>query len=157
MEGVSMWPALRPGFRIRYRRINPDTLAPGDIIVVSSRAKNGEPLLRVHRLIGRSGPLFLEAGDNTFSASLVTASRIVGKVEAIKDEAGKKVSPTPWLLQNSRFRFFLGGAHVFMFTHELKERFLGNRRSLLLWKVSAAYRVGLGALGLEVPALPPKG
>ncbi|MGZ3713323.1 MAG: S24/S26 family peptidase, partial [Bdellovibrionota bacterium] len=121
VEGVSMWPVLRPGFRIRYRKVNPDNLVPGEIIVVQSTSKRGEKILRVHRLVGRSGPLFLEAGDNTFSASLVTGDRILGKVESALDAKGRKVKFPLWALEESRFRYFLRGAHVFMFTHELKD------------------------------------
>lgn len=151
-----MWPALRPGYRIRFRSINPDSLSAGDIIVVETRGRTGEPVQRVHRLIGRAGPLFLEAGDNTFSASLVPATKILGKVESVRDPRGKKIAPGEWKLEDSRFRFFLLGAHAFMFTHELKDRFLGGKKSLLLWRASQVYRVGLGALGLEVPAIQPQ-
>ncbi|MGE3262549.1 MAG: hypothetical protein AB7K68_12280 [Bacteriovoracia bacterium] len=151
-----MWPILRPGYRIRYRKINPEFLSPGDLIVVEARARSGEAQLRVHRLIGRTGNLFLEAGDNTFSASLVTAERILGRVEGAKDPRGRNISFRKWSLEESRFRYYLLGAQAFMFTHELKDRFLGGRRSLLLWRASQAYRVGLGALGLEVPTLFPK-
>jgi hypothetical protein len=156
VDGVSMWPALRPGYRILYQKVNADYLNAGDIIVVKTSGRKGELILRVHRLVGRSGPLFLEAGDNTFSASLVPAERILGRVEQIKDARGKKVKFLPWRLEKSRFRYFLLGAHTFMFAHELKDRFLGGRRSLLLWRASQAYRVGLSALGLEVPAIQPQ-
>lgn len=151
-----MWPLLRPGFRIRFRHVQPDTLAPGDLIVVERTTRSGETIVQVHRLIGRTGPLFLEAGDNTYSATLVTGDRIHGKVEKIWDGEGEPVAIPSWSLAHSRFRFFLAAASTFFFAHELKDRFLGQRKSLLLWKASRLYHLGLGALGLRVPTLLPR-
>lgn len=156
VDGISMWPALKPGYRVRYRAINPDLLDAGDIIVVQGHGKKGEPLLRVHRLVGRTGPLFLEAGDNTFAASLVPAERILGRVEKIRDERGRPAALATWRAEKSRFRYHLLGANLFLFTHELKDRFLGTRRSRLLWQASQLYRAGLGTFGLDVPTLLPR-
>lgn len=156
VDGVSMWPVLRAGYRIRYRAINPEYLTPGDLIVVEMLGKQGEKIHRVHRLIGRVGPLFLEAGDNTFTASLVPAQKILGRVELALDPKGKAVSFPEWTLERSRFRRYLSAAQVFLFAHELKDRMVGKRRSLLLWKASQVYRFGLNAMGLAVPTLFPK-
>jgi hypothetical protein len=151
-----MWPSLRPGYRIRYRPVNPETLSPGEILVLRSIGRKGESHVRVHRLLGRVGPFFVEAGDNAYAAALVRAEDILGRVVAVRDWSGKAVGlpPSPEKLER-RFRFFLGCAHAFMFAHECKDRVLGGRRSLWLWRLSQAYRAGLGAVGLKVPAIHP--
>ncbi len=158
VEGVSMWPGLRPGYRVRYRSVPPDTLSPGDLLVLRSNGRRGESHLRVHRLIGRVGPYFVEAGDNAFSAALVSERDILGKVEGVKDWRGKAVKlkkqPRPEEM-SARFRYFLWCAHGFMFAHECKDRLLGGRRSLLLWRMSQVYRAGIGAFGLKVPTIQP--
>jgi hypothetical protein len=149
-----MWPTLRPGFRIRYRAVSPESLNPGDMLVLRSIGRKGDRHWRVHRLIGRVGPYFVEAGDNAFSAALVRAEDILGKVEAVYDLKGKLLKPKRPKLEG-RFRYFLWCAHGFMFAHECKDRLVGGRRSLLLWKASQAYRASLGALGLKVPPILP--
>lgn len=150
-----MWPTLRPGFRIRYRAVPPDSLSPGDMLVLRSLGRRGESHWRVHRLIGRVGPYFVEAGDNAFSASLVMPEDILGLVESVYDWKGKLLKLKRPKEFDARFRYFLWCAHGFMFAHECKNRLLGGRRSLMLWKASQLYRAGLGTLGLKVPAIAP--
>lgn len=152
-----MWPTLRPGYRIRFRQVDPEVLSPGDIVVLRARGRFGEAHTRVHRLIGRVGPYFVEAGDNTYSASLVGAADILGRIQEVRDWNGKAVAMPayPSKKLERRFRFLLGCAHAFMFAHELKDRLVGGRKSLLLWKISQVYRAGIGAAGLSVPAIPP--
>jgi hypothetical protein len=151
-----MWPVLRPGYHIRYRSVDPEILSPGDILVLRSRGRLGEPQVRVHRLLGRVGPFFVEAGDNTYSAALLPPSDILGRVEYAADRAGKEIQlPAISARRERRFQFLLACAHAFMFAHECKDRLLGKRRSLVLWRLSQAYRAGLGAAGLRVPAIPP--
>lgn len=155
VEGVSMWPTLRPGYRVRYCEIDCERISPGDILVIRAEGRRGESQLRVHRLLGRVGPLFLEAGDNAYAASLVTAEAILGKVEAVVDWEGRPI-PLPAYVPSElplRFRYFLFWANGFMFTHEWKNRMVGGRKSLWLWRVSAAYRASLAALGVRVPTL----
>lgn len=152
-----MWPALRPGFRIRYRAVDPETLSPGDVLVLRARGRSGESHVRVHRLIGRVGPYFVEAGDNTYSASLIRAEDILGKVDAVKDWKGKAKSLPPVSPKaDRRFRWLLGCAHAFMFAHECKDRLIGGRKSLALWRLSQLYRAGIGAAGLSVPTILPR-
>lgn len=155
VEGVSMWPALRPGYRIRYRAVSPETLSPGDILVIRSIGRKGDPHWRVHRLIGRVGPYFVEAGDNAFSAALVSAEDILGKVESLHDWSGASLKLRKPKGMEGRFRYFLWCAHAFMFAHECKDRLVGERRSLVLWRLSQVYRAGLGTIGLKVPAIRP--
>lgn len=153
-----MWPLLHPGYRVSYRSVDPELLEPGALVVLKARGRKGERQLRVHRLLGRLGPLFLEAGDNAFSASLVDGKEILGVVETLRDWKGKAL-PLPPLKPEEfalRFRFFLFVASSFVFVHEAKDRLLGSRKSLLLWKASQLYRGGLAALGVSVPTLPPK-
>jgi|GEM_PF-4468617 len=150
-----MWPTLRSGYRIRYRAVPPDSLSPGDILVLRSTGRRGESHWRVHRLIGRVGPYFVEAGDNAFSAALVMPEDILGVVESVYDWKGKPLKLKRPKQFDARFRYFLWCAHGFMFAHECKNRLLGGRRSLLLWKASQVYRAGLGTLGLRVPAIRP--
>jgi len=156
VEGVSMWPTLRPGFRVRYRSVSPDTLNPGDMLVLRSIGRKGDRHWRVHRLIGRVGPYFVEAGDNAFSAALVLPEDILGRVESVHDLKGKALKMKRPRELDARFRYFLWCAHAFMFAHECKDRLLGNRRSLLLWRISQIYRAGLGTMGLKVPAIRPE-
>lgn len=153
-----MWPALLPGYRVKYRRVSAEALDPGCLVVLRAQGRRGERQWRVHRLLGRIGPLFLEAGDNGFSASLVEESQILGKVLEVRDWNGKKISLpafSPGDL-SLRFRFFQLVANSFMFAHEVKDRLVGGRKSYLLWKASEIYRGGLKALGVNVPAIPPK-
>jgi len=150
-----MWPCLKAGYRVKYRSLDPAALEPGDIIVVSSHGRKGEPRQKVHRFLGRVGQLYLEAGDNSFSCSLLTGDEIVGRVEEVRDWAGKKVSLPHFREHDRKFQFFLATASVFVFTHELKNRILGSRRSYLLWKASEAYRAGLQVIGLKVPVITP--
>jgi hypothetical protein len=110
----------------------------------------------VHRLLGRVGPFFVEAGDNTYSAALLAPQDILGRVEQIRDWSGKPVEVPPVSrIRERRFQFLLACAHTFMFAHECKDRLVGKRRSLLLWRLSQVYRAGFGAAGLRVPAIPP--
>jgi hypothetical protein len=158
VEGISMWPVLLPGYRVVYRPVDMDALKPGDLIVLSARGRKGEKQLRVHRLLGRIGPMFLEAGDNAFSASLVEEKQILGRVEQVRDWKAKQVSLPAYAPEQLalRFRFFLFLANSFLFAHEMKDRLFGSRKSFLLWKASEFYRGGLAALGVSVPAIPPK-
>src|SRR5262245_25875184 len=88
VEGVSMWPSLRPGYRVLYRAVDPETLSPGDVLVLRSLDRAGRAHWRVHRLLGRVGPYFVEAGDNTYVAALVRPGDILGRVEKAKDWNG---------------------------------------------------------------------
>ena len=154
VEGVSMWPTLRKGFLVRYSPINIDRLEIGDIVVLRGAGRLGETRLKVHRFLGRVGPFVLEAGDNAFSCSLVAEKDILGKVIAARDLDGKKVS----LASNQaprRFKFFLLAAQSFLLAHEAKDKLVGKRKSLLLWKISQVYRRGLGIAGIQVPLIHP--
>lgn len=151
-----MWPTLRPGYQIRFQFTDPETLDAGDLLVIRSLGRKGESHTRVHRLLGRAGPFFVEAGDNTYSAALVHPDDILGRVVSVRTGKGKPVkfvSASKKL--DRRFRFFLHCAHAFMFAHECKNRLIGDRRSLILWRVSQVYRASLGAAGLKVPAISP--
>ncbi|MGZ3656192.1 MAG: hypothetical protein ACXVB9_16240 [Bdellovibrionota bacterium] len=151
-----MWPTLRPGYQIRFQFTDPETLDAGDILVLRSLGRKGEIHTRVHRLLGRVGPFFVEAGDNAYSAALVHPEDILGRVVSVRDRKGKivKLASVPRKLDR-RFRFFLHCAHAFMFAHELKNRVIGERRSLFLWRMSQLYRASLAAAGLKVPAIRP--
>lgn len=153
-----MWPTLLPGYRVMYRKVNAEALEPGSLVVLRARGRKGERQWRVHRLLGRVGPLFLEAGDNGFSASLVAEQQILGKVQEVRDWNGKKIRLSPFSPDelSLRFRFFLLIASSFMFAHEVKDRLIGDRKSYLLWKASELYRGSLKALGVNVPTIPPK-
>lgn len=156
VEGISMWPNLRAGYRVKFRAVDPEALEPGDIIVIQAQGRKGEPRLKVHRFLGRVGELFLEAGDNAFSAALVDGREILGRVESVVGWNGKKIALPAYRETRARFRFFRGCASAFVFTHELKDRLVGQKRSKLLWQASLAYRASLGALGLKVPVIAPK-
>ena len=156
VDGISMWPCLKPGYKISFQPVNPESLTVGDLIVLRSRGRRGEEHFRVHRLIGRAGPFFVECGDNAYVATLVRPQDILGLVQKVKNEKAKKIPIQPASKSTERrFRFFLSCAHAFMFVHECKDRALGNIRSPLLWRISEIYRGALGVAGLRVPAIPP--
>jgi len=149
-----MWPSLRPGYQIHFRFTDPETLSPGDILVLRGFGRRGERHVRVHRLLGRVGPYFVESGDNAYSAALVHANDILGRVELVRDAKGRSVK-FPLAPNRLDRRFLLGAAHAFMFAHECKDRLVGQRRSLLLWRLSEAYRGALAVVGLKVPPIRP--
>ena len=157
VEGFSMWPSLRSGYVVEYLPCDPESLNLGEIIVMAGKGRRGEPHLRVHRYLGRVGPYFLEAGDNTFFASLIHVDSIKGKVNLVWDASGREVplSELKWT-QNHRFRVFKYLAHLFMYVHDAKDRVVGDRKSYTLWKISQVYRTGLLGLGLNVPPIPPR-
>ena len=158
VEGVSMWPLLRTGFRVKFKKVDPETLEPGDIIVLKGEDRKGQSILQVHRLLDRVGPFFLEAGDNGFAASLVSAPAILGLVTAAYDRSGKSVliSRVPPDTMSARFKFFRGLAHAFVYAHEFKDRAMGQVKSPLLWRASVVYRKGLSLMGIKVPVIYPR-
>lgn len=152
-----MWPTLREGYRVRFRPVPPEILEVGAIVVLRGRGRQGELRYKVHRLLDRVGPFFLEAGDNAFSSSLVHPRDILGLVERVWDRAGRPVKLPPGMpLAPARFQFFRLCAHGFVFAHEMKDRVVGRRRSWLLWQASALYRASLRTLGVEVPLVQPR-
>jgi hypothetical protein len=158
VAGVSMWPLLRDGYRVRFQKTDPETLEPGDIIVLRGEDRRGRELLQVHRLLDRVGPFFLEAGDNGFYASLVSGSAILGKVVSAEDRNGKPIALLPVVpdRESARFRFFCALARTFVYAHEMKDRAFGDIKSPLLWKASVAYRKGLSLVGVKVPVIYPR-
>lgn len=157
VEGISMWPVLLPGYKVFYRPIDPNQIQLGDIAIIHGEDRSGKPLLKVHRIIGRAGPLFLEAGDNTFVAFLIRADQIEGVVTRIKTKTGKEVRFKKITVEDlsARFRFWVFAAHSFMLAHEIKDRLLKGRKSKILWNASVLYRKGFETLGLKVPTLLP--
>ncbi len=158
MAGVSMWPLLRSGYRVQFKKVDPEILEPGDVIVLRGEDRRGRTLMQVHRLLDRVGPFFLEAGDNGFAASLVSPEAILGKVVSAKDRDGKQVDVprVPPDEMSARFKFFRGLAHAFVYAHEMKDRAFGGVKSPLLWKASVAYRKGLSLVGVKVPVIFPR-
>lgn len=153
-----MWPLLRTGYRVKFKKVDPETLEPGDVLVLRGEDRRGRSIVQVHRLLDRVGPFFLEAGDNGFSASLVSADAILGLVTEARDRAHRpiavaRVSPD---MMSVRFRFFRGLAHAFVYAHEMKDRAMGGVKSPLLWKASVAYRKGLSLVGVKVPVIFPR-
>jgi len=158
VEGISMWPSLLPGHQVRYKFLDPEKIKIGDIVILKGEDHHGKELLRVHRIIGRAGPFFLEAGDNTFTATLVKPAQILGKVIAARTKDSKPVKLKK-ITENElalRFRFWSFAAYSFMFIHEVKDRMLGPKKSEVLWKASIIYRKSFAALGLKVPTILPR-
>lgn len=155
VEGISMWPALLPGCRVHFHAVHPDSVRFGDIVIINGEDRHGNPLLRVHRIIGRVGPLFLEAGDNTFTATLIRADQILGLVSGAQTSNGKalKLKRISEKQLAFRFQFWRSAAHSFMFMHEVKNRLVGNRKSAILWRASVLYRKSFATLGLKIPVL----
>ncbi len=156
VEGVSMWPQLRSGWRVSYFPVSSDEIEPGDVVVLKGFGRGGESLLVVHRVLDRVGPFFLEAGDNSFSAGLVLGSAILGRVVSAQDQSGKVIPVQRQIPAGLKYDAFRRAAHAFVFAHELKDRLIGGVKSPLLWKASVAWRRGLQILGLQVPVIPPR-
>ncbi|MCO5141645.1 MAG: S26 family signal peptidase [Oligoflexia bacterium] len=154
IEGVSMWPLLRPGYLAKYKRGNLNQLNEGDIIVIRSRGRKSEKHIAIHRLLGRIGPYFLESGDNTYTAALIHEKDILGKVVEVFSHDGSKVK-LPKFKPGKKSSFFTSCAHLFFYLHESKNQVLGSKKSKILWNASVLYRKSLSVLGLKVPNLPP--
>lgn len=150
-----MWPLLRAGYSVWHAPVSEADLRLGDIVILQAISRDGFRHRRVHRLIGRIGPYFLEAGDNGVSAALVSAERIVGRVERAADGKGKPVKLPPYRA-SARDRLWNSLAYAFVFSHEAKDRVLGDRRSPLLWKAAHWYRRMFSLAGLEVPLVWPR-
>ncbi|NUM88478.1 MAG: S26 family signal peptidase [Bdellovibrionales bacterium] len=151
-----MWPTLRSGYRVSYFPVSSHELEPGDVVVIQGRGRSGEPLLLVHRILDRVGPFFLEAGDNSFSATLITPESVLGRVVSAEPPSGASVEVRRVIPSGLRYRAFRQAAHAFVYAHELKDRLVGGVKSPLLWKASVAWRKGLQVLGLQVPVIPPR-
>lgn len=151
-----MWPVLRNDYSVFYRELSADLLEPGDVIVFRGKDRKQKSLVKVHRYLGRVGPFLLEAGDNTFHGALLEEKNLLGRVEVIFDQEGKKIPFGKEAVMGLKQRAFLRLAHGFMYIHEAKDRWVGDRKSLLLWKMSQAYRSGLKVIGLEVPPIFPR-
>jgi len=156
VTGVSMWPTIRNNYSVFYRKHSADFLEPGDIIVFRGKDRKQRNIIKVHRYLGRVGPYLLEAGDNTFHGTLLEEGNLLGRVEKIVDQKGRRINPRKLAELGLRQRAFLQLAHGFMYIHEAKDRLVGGRKSLLLWKLSQVYRGGLKVVGLEVPPIFPR-
>lgn len=154
VDGDSMWPFLRDGYTIEYSEIHVSSYEPGDMLVL----RRNDRRVVVHRLIGRVGHWFIEAGDNALSASLVAPENIMGRVEQAFDHHQNKVAlagaTANW--QKKRFAVFVFLATFFLFMHQFKNRLIGGRKSRLLWQMSVIYRGCLKVFGLDVPNIPPR-
>jgi signal peptidase I, archaeal type len=76
----SMMPLLQIGDNVLIQSVKPVEIRPGDLIVFKSPDK-----LIVHRVIRRYNRLsFLQKGDNTTTAEIVSSTDIIGKVIAIR-------------------------------------------------------------------------
>ena len=152
-----MWPALREGHSVLFVPIAPELLEVGDILVLKSYLCSDQPIWVVHRFLGRVGPFFLEAGDNSFTASLISKEQIAGKVVAVRDLSNKEKKlpefhPKTIPLQ---LRPYLPAARAFLALHLAKNRLLDARKSLWLWEMSVLYRKAFYWFGLQLPVLPP--
>jgi hypothetical protein len=153
--GVSMWPTLRETQKVWVERVFPEALTLGDVVVLKGYDHRGRDQVHVHRIIGRVGPYFVEAGDNSFSCGLVRSEDILGRVALVADERGRKfdLPPAPSL---KRFRLYREMATAFLLVHELKDRVIGPRKSPILWTLSKGYRALWRWMGIDVPLLYPK-
>ncbi|MGZ3695399.1 MAG: radical SAM protein [Bdellovibrionota bacterium] len=50
--------------------------------------------------------------------------------------------------------FLLALSHLYISAHRIKNKVIGDRKSLLLWNISVTYRRALGLLGLRISPLP---
>jgi signal peptidase I len=76
----SMMPLLQIGDKVLIQSVKPVDIRHGDLIVFKSPDK-----LIVHRVIRRYNRLsFLQKGDNTTNAEIVSSEHVIGKVIAIR-------------------------------------------------------------------------
>ena len=152
--GASMWPMLRDGDSIQYKKINPEHLRIGDIFLFRSKGKRGESLVKIHRFIGRVGEYFVESGDNAMQASFVTSEQVVGVAISFERNNKKKLITSKELTKQQKIYFRL--AQGFLLIHSSKNIFFANRKSKILWTASDLYRKSLKKLfGLDVPLIFP--
>jgi len=83
VTGSSMTPTLRDGDVVFVRRVNSESLKPGDVLV----ARREETTVLVHRYMGAifdgvGNHWFVEKGDNDRRCGLVANQAIMGRVEA---------------------------------------------------------------------------
>ena len=91
--GFSMWPYMKPDERLIFKKVPPETLRIGDIVLY--KANNQTICHRLVRKIGhREEQLLYVRGDNsTSSPELITKQMFLGKAIAIIRD-GKAVSLT---------------------------------------------------------------
>jgi hypothetical protein len=100
-----------------------------------------------------TGPAPIVSDPAAVSVTKLPAENAVAMV--VKNATGSIIveptinSANPW-----KRKFLLGLSHAYVGVHHVKSKLIGNRKSLLLWKLSVAYRNILGTFGLRIQALP---
>jgi hypothetical protein len=93
-SGRSMLPTLRENWRIKIVPISADEIKPGDIALINA------DILCIHRIIARfkknNQLFFIEKGDNSSTARIVSQEQIVGKVAEVYDNDSNKIDTELW-------------------------------------------------------------
>jgi hypothetical protein len=153
-----MWPTLLDGQLVKYVKVSPESIVPGMVVVYRGRGRGGEARWIVHRVLGRAGDFFLEAGDNSYTVKIVPLDQIVGVVKYVFDpkDGWQAEESKLHYISPLRHRAYLALAHGFFQIHEWKDQVLGERQSFILWKASEWYRRGWSFLGIKVPVIMPR-
>lgn len=88
--GTSMWPAIRPGARVRVDPATADEVRVGDVVA----ALAGERLV-VHRLVGRSGAELILRGDALAGTERVPRDALLGRAQVEWQRALRPRLPRP--------------------------------------------------------------
>lgn len=130
----SMQPLLQIGDKVLVQSVRPDNIKLGDIIVFKTPDK-----LIVHRVIRRyNSSSFLQKGDNTVTAEIVSSKDVIGRVTAIrKDDKIIYLNRGIWKFVNNVLTLF--SCTVYYLKPEnpgLKRiaRFIFNKAKALLYR-----------------------
>gem|GEM_PF-2611254 len=95
VRGLSMMPTLRPGWSVAVRPVGPTRLGVGDVAAFSRESR-----LIAHRVVAAIGwgrrRILIEKGDGLPQIRRLRAEGVVGRVEEVLDDRGRRVPPSAW-------------------------------------------------------------
>lgn len=100
-------------------------------------------------------PEAAEAGVESNSVSVTKLETENSVAMVVKDSTSSIIVESAAENTNVGRKLFLTAlSHLYVGIHHVKSKLIGNRKSLLLWKLSVIYRNILGTFGLRIEALP---